>query len=597
MIKEQQGKYTESTIFWCPPIAGKAQPLTRIWHSFGDKLSAEEQHDFVDMAKRTLAVSEQQRAEALIKQWPLWQVSAFNEQRHLNLVADFVLVLVNKAELNELPELLSAAQRISQQLPEPAPVLVAIDDFQQQNALQKHFATLNITQYPGVKLVAEPCHHASLLKYACHVVVYGSWLGFEALLWQKPVSVLGTPFYTGLGLTIDLAAGQATPHAISLAQLVYLILLEYSYSQCPHSGSEIPLEQALSWLSQQNAIRQRFPKTLYAIGFGHYWRPVVKQFLQGSQLIFVKDANTVPPAATAVIWGNKPVSELAPNCKLLRLEDGFLRSVGLGALFVKPLSWVVDSKGLYFDATTASSLELLLQNHQFSQTELDDAKQLIQQLVLQRVTKYNTGSLYWQKPQQTKPIILVVGQVETDASIACGAPGIRRNIDVLHAVRTANPDAYIIYKPHPDVVVGARASGQNEDSAASLCDEIITSVNISVMLPQVDEVHVITSLAGFEALLRGKKVVCYGQPFYAGWGLTQDIIACSRRTRTLTLEQLVAGVLMLYPLYLCPRSGYYSNALQTARVLAAQAQQQTGTRPPLWARGLRALLNIVFGKR
>jgi capsular polysaccharide export protein len=37
-----------------------------------------------------------------------------------------------------------------------------------------------------------------------------------------------------------------------------------------------------------------------------------------------------------------------------------------------------------------------------------------------------------------------------------------------------------------------------------------------------DELHTMTSLSGFEALMHGKRVFCYGMPFYAGWGLTQD---------------------------------------------------------------------------
>src|SRR3546814_20429812 len=65
------------------------------------------------------------------------------------------------------------------------------------------------------------------------------------------------------------------------------------------------------------------------------------------------------------------------------------------------------------------------------------------------------------------------------------------------------------------------------------------------------EVHTMTSLTGFDALLRGTHVVKYGQPFYAGWGLTEDHIkngmATGRRKRRLTLEQLVAGVLLRYP--------------------------------------------------
>lgn len=70
------------------------------------------------------------------------------------------------------------------------------------------------------------------------------------------------------------------------------------------------------------------------------------------------------------------------------------------------------------------------------------------------------------------------------------------------------------------------------------------------LLMQVDEVHVMTSLVGFEALLRDKIVVSYCQPFYSGWGLTQDIIPNLRRGRPLLLDELVAGALIEYPLYL-----------------------------------------------
>ena len=64
-----------------------------------------------------------------------------------------------------------------------------------------------------------------------------------------------------------------------------------------------------------------------------------------------------------------------------------------------------------------------------------------------------------------------------------------------------------------------------------------------------------TSLAGFEALLRGKPVWTYGRPFYAGWGLTHDALDFPRRDRRLDLDQLIAGALIAYPIYVHPRSG------------------------------------------
>ncbi|HMI20960.1 MAG TPA: beta-3-deoxy-D-manno-oct-2-ulosonic acid transferase, partial [Sphingomonas sp.] len=76
---------------------------------------------------------------------------------------------------------------------------------------------------------------------------------------------------------------------------------------------------------------------------------------------------------------------------------------------------------------------------------------------------------------------------------------------------------------------------------------------MSSLLARIDGVHVLTSLTGFEALLRGLDVTVHGQPFFAGWGLTRDLAApLSRRTRKLTLAELVAGTLILYPRYLDP---------------------------------------------
>jgi capsular polysaccharide export protein len=88
-----------------------------------------------------------------------------------------------------------------------------------------------------------------------------------------------------------------------------------------------------------------------------------------------------------------------------------------------------------------------------------------------------------------------------------------------------------------------------------LADTIVRGVAMPTLLDAVDEVHTITSLTGFEALLRGLRVVAYGQPFYAGWGLTEDRSPPRRRTRTLTRDELVAGALILYPRYLDPLTG------------------------------------------
>ena len=65
-----------------------------------------------------------------------------------------------------------------------------------------------------------------------------------------------------------------------------------------------------------------------------------------------------------------------------------------------------------------------------------------------------------------------------------------------------------------------------------------------------------TSLMGFEALLRGVPVTTLGAPFYAGWGLTQDLgTVPARRGARPSLSGLVHAVLIDYPRYLDPKTG------------------------------------------
>ena len=295
---------------------------------------------------------------------------------------------------------------------------------------------------------------------------------------------------------------------------------------------------------------------VYACGFSIWKKPIVRRFFAEKKVVFVNSASCVPSGATLVVWSRKPIfGNLPDGVALTRLEDGFLRSVGLGADLVRPLSWVADTRGMYFDATRPSDLEVLLQTNKFSKELLKRACRFRERIVSTGLTKYNVGMGAWKRPDASRRVILVPGQVENDASLRFGAPGIRTNFGLLKAVREAHLDAYVLYKPHPDVVAGLKAKGESENNMAAWCDEVVADVSMGELLPLVDEVHVLTSLAGFEALLRNKKVTCYGQPFYAGWGLTEDFFAMPRRTRTLTLDQLVAGALLLYPRYVSSITG------------------------------------------
>ena len=157
------------------------------------------------------------------------------------------------------------------------------------------------------------------------------------------------------------------------------------------------------------------------------------------------------------------------------------------------------------------------------------------------------------KINTSKKIILIPAQVEDDASMILGGMGYTTLV-LLQEVRDKNPEAYILYKPHPDVLSGNRKGLMDKSVILKYCDCILEDVSIDSAIEICDEVHTITSTSGFDALIRRKKVFVYGLPFYAGWGLTQDKYKIQRRSRVLSLEELVAGALIVYPRYIHPQS-------------------------------------------
>lgn len=300
-----------------------------------------------------------------------------------------------------------------------------------------------------------------------------------------------------------------------------------------------------------SAIHRNFPAVIYACSFSVWKKSIVRRFFAASEVVFVRSASQVPVNSSMLVWGRKEIpGKVAEGVQLIHLEDGFLRSVGLGADLIRPISWVIDMQGIYYDATRPSDLEMLLQQAEFPPELLLRAGQLRERIVTAGLTKYNVGHKEWQRPSQAEQVILIPGQVESDASIQYGALGICTNLELLKAVRAANPLAFVLYKPHPDVVAGLRRKGKEEAQTEKWCNAVVVGVDMGKLLHQVDEVHTLTSLTGFEALLRKKKVVCYGQPFYSGWGLTMDVLRVERRTRNLSLDELVAASLILYPVYI-----------------------------------------------
>ena len=240
---------------------------------------------------------------------------------------------------------------------------------------------------------------------------------------------------------------------------------------------------------------------------------------------------------------------------------------------------VLDRGGLYYDPRQPSDLERLLNDEDFSEAELARAGRLREQIVASRVSKYNVAAEHPFRPRQRdgQRVVLVVGQVDDDASVLLGSPRIRSNLGLLRGVRRMRPDDHLVYKPHPDVLSGNRRGAVHETSRnESLWDELVVDRSVAACLDASDEIHTMTSLVGFEALLRELPVVCHGLPFYAGWGLTEDRLPMPRRTRRLGLDELVAGTLLRYPRYFSWEAKAFCTAEDMARELARLRQE----RPP-----------------
>ncbi len=447
----------------------------------------------------------------------------------------------------------------------------------------------DVFKQTNVRLLAEDVNPISLLQAVDKVYCVTSQMGFEALLCGKPVVTFGLPWYAGWGVSDDRHADignlnkQNRRAPRSLEQLFAAAYLQYSRYINPNTGEAGTIFDVMDYLAATRRLNEKLRGDLYCVGMSLWKRAVMKPFFNvpACRLHFVsslKKLNKIPLPENArlLVWGRgqDALLQFAKQRKLplLRMEDGFIRSVGLGSNLVPPLSLVTDDIGIYFNAETPSRLEWILQNQHFSAADIQKASALQTALVEAAVSKYNVGGGVLKLPDTDKKVLLVPGQVEDDASIRYGSPQICKNLDLLKAVRAANPDAYILYKPHPDVVSGNRIGGVSAADAARYADQTATEYDILTCLAQADEVHTMTSLTGFEALLRGKTVYCYGLPFYAGWGLTCDYLPIPRRNRKLTLQELVAGTLIYYPDYIHPETRHMIDASTAIDILKKQKQ-------------------------
>jgi capsular polysaccharide export protein len=533
--------------------------------------------------------AEAARARELIAAWRKTRVSKYNHLREYVgalperyvLVADQTFgdnsILFGMADDKSFHRMLEAAL---DENPD-CTILVKIHPAVFAGLKKGHYDPVTLSKNPRVVVLGDDVHPVKLIEGAEAVYTVTSQIGFEGLIHGKPVRTFGMPFYGGWRLTLDDLPAPGRRRPVTLENLAHAALVAYPRYLDPETGERCEPERLIEWMGLQRMMRERLPESVCAVNFSRWKKPIVRDYFKELPVHFVDSMGMVPNGSTALVWG-KTVDRAhsKDQIKSLCVEDGFLRSVGLGADKIHPLSLVMDSSGIYYDSTQPSDLEHILQTELFDAALVSRAAALRERIVSSRLTKYNVGNDADRNPltmeRGKKPVILVPGQVESDASIRYGSPLVTTNMDLLKKVREERPDAYIIYKPHPDVLAGLRERGRDEEKYSDWCDKVIVDCNIADLFDLVDEIHTMTSLAGFEALLRWKKVVTYGQPFYSGWGLTKDLCPLARRSRCLTLDELVAGALILYPVYLSRASGRYTTPERALDELAAWRRDDAG---------------------
>ncbi|MFT6924628.1 MAG: capsular polysaccharide export protein [Psychromonas sp.] len=434
------------------------------------------------------------------------------------------------------------------------------------------YLDIQACSHSRVRLLGEDCSLKALFNKIERVYTVTSQLGFEALLYGLPVFCYGLPFYAGWGLTKDKQVCERRNIRLTLNQLISAALIQYPTYLDPETHKLCEVETIVDWLALQLPTQNQSVKICYAFGFSLWKRAFIKQFVgrTAKRVIFINKKEKLKklvlsqPNAAVLLWGANHSDwaiQLKQSCPVWFIEDGFIRSIGLGADLRRPSSLVIDKQGMYYVPDVPSDIVSILNEIELSEAQNKRAQRLAQLVVERALSKYNVGQKNLSAAALTtlqrlnqlsaskQQIILVPGQFEQDQSIANSRGNIKTNLALLKQVRQDYTDAFIVYKEHPDLYSGVRPGALGEEAALKVADLYLSDVDITSLLDLCDRVCTLTSLTGFEALLRNKKVNTYGSPFYAGWGLTEDQLDFPERTHQLTLNQMIFATLISYPKY------------------------------------------------
>lgn len=413
----------------------------------------------------------------------------------------------------------------------------AIDDFPHARIVilldplakgRHHFRDMDFG--PRVTYLDAPASTPELLEGASAVYAVSSNLGFDAIMAGHRPKIFGQPFYAGWGLTDDSTPIPRRGRKLSRAQLFAgaMILAPAWYDPC--RDRLCTFEEALDGFEARLRPWREDRMGYIALGMDRReYRALNRFFGRFQPLEFAAelDAAQRPKTGRKILVRPQRMIDGA-TC----IEDGFLRPRNRTSPAV---SLIADDLGIYHDPSRPSRLEHLIAAPCPPDAEAR-AERLIRRMVTRRLSLAPAGSPPGALPAGHR--ILLAGDREDDSSA------------LLAACRAANPDAVLIFLPHPD------AARRATRSAARLADHVAQGADPILLIDEANEVWTNTAILGFDALLRGKPVTCLGQPFYAGWGLTRDLAPkVERRTARPTLAHLVHAALIGYPRYMDDISG------------------------------------------
>ncbi len=309
------------------------------------------------------------------------------------------------------------------------------------------------------------------------------------------------------------------------------------------------------------------------------------------------------PGDGVAVWGASPTAwrgaALAArrSVPLIRIEDAFLRSLRPGRLGDSPLGLLVDPRGMHFDPAAPSTLE-----HILSTDPLDNSN-----LLARAREGYDGSHLDLSKynihdptlPPPPPGYVLIIDQTAGDASLTASGATQATFDEMLAHAREAHPRAPILIKTHPETANGLRPGHYGPTHATNGITLVTEPQSPWALLDGAIAVYTVSSQMGFEAIMAGHKPHVWGQPFYAGWGLTHDRTPPPRRGRTLTRTQLFAAAMILAPTWydpcrdrLCPFEGVLDQLEAETRAFRQDRAGHVAAGMRAWKRNR---LQAVFG--